>query len=100
MKILDAHAAFALRYESGEYEPFADIEYEPIDDELQPLMMVAAASLSGRLGECEDDDDLDAACRHFLTLIESEVFTVEQWQVECMRIFDKLAEFAESYERN
>lgn len=100
MNILEAHGRFALRYESGEYAPFADIDYKPVDDELQPLMMCAAANLSGQLDECDDDDDLDEAVRHFLTLFDSGVFTLAEWQQEIMRCFDVVAEFAESYELN
>jgi len=100
MNILEAHGRFALRYESGEYAPFADIDYEPVDDTIQPLMMVAAANLSGQLDDCQDDDDLDEAVRHFLTLFESGVFTLAQWQDEIMRCFDVVAEFAESYANN
>ncbi|MBI2480289.1 MAG: hypothetical protein HYV60_17145 [Planctomycetia bacterium] len=100
MDLLTAHGRFALRYDGGEYTPFAGIEYEPVDDDLQPLMMVAAASLSGQLDDCLDDDDLDDAVRHFLSLFNSEVFTLAQWQAEIMRCFDELAAWAEAAECN
>lgn len=100
MQLLEAHARFALRYESGEYAPFAEVEYMPIDDDLQPLMMCAAASLSGQLDDCADDDDLDDAVRHFVTLVDGGVFTVGQWRDEIMRCFEIVAVFAESYQNN
>lgn len=100
MKVLDAHAAFAIRYEAGEYEPFEGIDYEVIDDQLQPLAMTAAAKLSGQLSDCEDDDDLDEAVRHFLTLLDSDVVTLAEWQDEIMRCFDELAAWAEAAECN
>lgn len=100
MDLLSAHGRFIDRYESGEYAPFADIPYEPIDDVIQPAMMCAAVSLSGRLDQCRDDDDLDDAVRHFLVLHESGVVSLDEWKREIHRVVDEICQWAEAANLN
>jgi hypothetical protein len=77
-----------------------ECDYEPVDDLLEPLILTAAVSLSGRLDECEDDADLDAAARHGFALLDAGVITQEDINAETIRIFDELESFANAYELN
>ena len=66
MDVSECQRRFSCRADGG-----TGIVGGPIGDtELSPAVCTALATLSGMLGNCEDDDSLDDAVRHGLSLLE------------------------------
>jgi hypothetical protein len=55
-----------------------------------PVAMVAAIRLSGQLGLCHNDQDLEAAALHYFAHLHGVVFNETDWCEECRRVLDEL----------
>jgi hypothetical protein len=69
-----------------------------IEADCWPAAMTAAASLSGMLDDCRDLDDLQEAVSHFLTLLEAEVFTRDQWERETCEVVGAVMDWGDTLE--
>jgi hypothetical protein len=67
---LEAHAHFAARTDRSVHpeDIQADLGRGPVS--VWPAALAAMASLSGMLSECETDDDLDEAVRHYRAIFD------------------------------
>lgn len=97
MDILEAHGRYGMRYMSGEIEPLTG-ELADLSD-ITPAVLTAGVILSGRLEECETDEDLDEAYNHFVSLMQDGVISTKQFSDEVMIVIGAVNDFGEHHER-
>jgi hypothetical protein len=86
MDLLTAHAHFALRADRSilPCEPEIETGAGPIDG--WPAVATALASMSGALDDAQDDEDLDEAVKHGLSLVAGDIFTPADVLEEASRV--------------
>lgn len=98
MNVLEAHELIAHAY----YHDSESIRaWLPEDVELSEgvdftvAALVAAATISGELDDCESLADLQSAVEHFSGLLSSGIVTIEDWTNETQQVVCDLLEWGD-----
>ena len=83
MTRFDAHAMFAIRPDGGH-----SLLPPDCDRDAAPAFCAAMAALSGRLDDCETQEDLDEAVKHAFTLLSMETVNQDDLHREVRAVFD------------
>jgi hypothetical protein len=95
MDVLEAHGRLAARADRSILPFRAVIPCDSVPVDVWPAYATAHVKLSGRLDDCETEEDLDDAINHAQTLVSADIVSASEIQQETLRTIKDLVSWGE-----